>query len=106
MVAKVKSKSSFQIHSLIMLVLMCSGWFLPEGNILTEYGVRISMIFLGCIWGWIFVGLVEPSLLALVFLVLAGQVQRRKLLVPASVAKSLSWLYSSACLPNGWKTSA
>ena len=72
MAAKVKSKSSFQIHSLIMLVLMCSGWFLPEGNILTEYGVRISMIFLGCIWGWIFVGLVEPSLLALVFLVLAG----------------------------------
>lgn len=72
MAAKVKSKSSFQIHSLIMLVLMCSDWFLPEGNILTEYGVRISMIFLGCIGGWIFVGLVESSLLALVFLVLAG----------------------------------
>lgn len=51
MAAKVKSKSSFQIHSLIMLVLMCSGWFLPEGNILTEYGVRISIDFLGLYLG-------------------------------------------------------
>lgn len=51
---KTKSQTVFWIHSLIMVLLMCSGWFLPEGEIITEYGVRIAMIFLGCVWGWIF----------------------------------------------------
>lgn len=69
---KTKSQTLFWVHSLIMILLMFSGWFLPEGVIITEYGVRIAMIFFGCIWGWIFVGLVWPSLLALLFLVLAG----------------------------------
>lgn len=72
MAEKIKSQSSYMIHFLIMSVLMCSGWLLPEVAALTEFGVRVTMIFVGCIWGWIFVGLIEPSLLALVFLVLAG----------------------------------
>lgn len=69
---KAKSQTVFWIHSLIMVLLMCSGWFLPEGEIITEYGIRIAMIFLGSVWGWIFVGLVWPSLLSMLFLVLAG----------------------------------
>lgn len=72
MAQETKSYTSFLIHFFIMFALMCSGWFLPHGAALTEYGVRITMIFWGCVWGWIFVGLVEPSLLSLLFLVLAG----------------------------------
>ncbi len=72
MSGKAKSGTAFWIHSLIMVLLMFSGWFIPEGAIITEYGVRIGMIFLGCVWGWVFVDLVWPSLLSLLFLVLAG----------------------------------
>ena len=66
------SQIKLYVHTLIMFVLMCSGWLLPNGGALTEYGVRIAMIFVGAIWGWIFVGLIVPSLLSLLFLVLAG----------------------------------
>ena len=52
MSGKAKSGTAFWIHSLIMVLLMFSGWFIPEGAIITEYGVRIGMIFLGCVWGW------------------------------------------------------
>ncbi len=72
MSGETKKRTSFWIHSFIMVFLMCSGWLLPEGAIITEYGVRIAMIFLGCIWGWIFVGLIWPSLLSMLFLVAAG----------------------------------
>ena len=44
---KAKSQTVCWIHSLIMVLLMCSGWFLPEGEIITEYGIRIAMIFVG-----------------------------------------------------------
>lgn len=67
-----QSRTKLYVHTLIMAVLMCSGWFLPHGETLTEYGVRITMIFVGAIWGWIFVGLIIPSFFALTFLVLAG----------------------------------
>lgn len=67
-----QSRTKLYVHTLIMAVLMCSGWFLPQGETLTEYGVRITMIFVGAIWGWIFIGLVIPSFAALIFLVLAG----------------------------------
>lgn len=66
------SRMKLYIHTLIMLVLMASGWFLSEGQVLTEYGVRITMIFVGAIWGWIFINLIIPSFAALIFLVLAG----------------------------------
>lgn len=66
------SRTKLYIHTLIMLVLMASGWFLSEGQVLTEYGVRITMIFVGAIWGWIFINLIIPSFAALIFLVLAG----------------------------------
>lgn len=72
MAEKAKAKKSQWIHLVIMFVLMCSGWFLPSGETLTEYGVRITMIFVGAIWGWIFAGLIVPSLMSMLFLVLAG----------------------------------
>lgn len=62
MAEKAKAKKSQWIHLVIMFVLMCSGWFLPSGETLTEYGVRITMIFVGAIWGWIFAGLIVPNL--------------------------------------------
>ena len=71
--AEVKqSRTKLYIHTMIVLALMCSGWFLSEGQIMTEYGVRITMIFVGAIWGWIFIGLVIPSFTSLIFLVFAG----------------------------------
>ena len=66
------SKKKLWLHTLLMAVLMGSGWLLPSGGTLTEYGVRVMMIFVGAIWGWIFIGLVIPSFSALIFLVLAG----------------------------------
>lgn len=72
MVEGVKSRKTLWAHTIIMGLLMCSGWFLPSGENLTEYGVRVTMIFVGAIWGWIFIGLIIPSFGALVFLVMAG----------------------------------
>lgn len=66
------SRKKLWLHTLLMVVLMSSGWLLPFGGTLTEYGVRVMMIFVGAIWGWIFIGLVIPSFSALIFLVLAG----------------------------------
>ena len=72
MAENAKAKKSYWLHLAITFLLMCSGWFLPAGENLTEYGVRVTMIFVGAIWGWIFSGLVVPSMLAMLFLVLAG----------------------------------
>lgn len=66
------AKKSQWVHLAITFLLMCSGWLLPTGGALTEYGVRVVMIFVGAIWGWIFAGLIVPSFLAMLFLVLAG----------------------------------
>ena len=66
------AKKSQWVHLAITFLLMCSGWLLLTGGALTEYGVRVVMIFVGAIWGWIFAGLIVPSFLAMLFLVLAG----------------------------------
>lgn len=65
-------KNSTWFHMIFMVVLMCSGWFLPAGAVMTELGMKVLMIFIGVMWGWMFLDLVWPSLLSLLFLTLAG----------------------------------
>lgn len=69
---KGKKMSLTWIYAVVMLVLMGSGWFLSPGAVVTELGIKVLMIFLGAMWGWVFLDLVWPSLLAMVFLTLAG----------------------------------
>lgn len=69
-----KNKSGMQIwlHPFIMAILMLSGWFVPTFGTITVFGVKILGIFLGMMWGWIFIDLVWPSLLGMIMLSMCG----------------------------------
>ena len=69
-----QAKSSFVpwIHTIIMFVLLASGWFLPTVSTITPFGMKIVGIFIGLIYGWMFVGLIWPSLTGMLFLSFAG----------------------------------
>lgn len=60
------------MHPFIMAVLMLSGWFVPTFGTVTVFGVKVLGIFLGMMWGWIFVNLVWPSLLGMLMLSMCG----------------------------------
>lgn len=70
--AAVKSSIRLWLHPVIMLVLMLSGWVLSPFGTVTEFGVKVLGIFLGMMWGWIFVDLIWPSLLGLIMLSMCG----------------------------------
>ena len=69
-----QAKSSFVpwIHTIVMFVLLASGWFLPTISTITPFGMKIVGIFIGLIYGWMFVGLIWPSLTGMLFLSFAG----------------------------------
>ena len=67
-----KSSICLWLHPVIMLVLMLSGWVLSPFGTVTEFGVKVLGIFLGMMWGWIFVDLIWPSLLGLIMLSMCG----------------------------------
>ncbi len=53
-----KSGIGLWLHPVIMVALMVSGWVLPPFGTVTEFGVKVLGIFLGMMWGWIFVDLI------------------------------------------------
>ena len=71
MAKEVKFKSEY-IHSLIGIVLMFIGFFIPPFATLTDVGVRVLFIFIGQVYLWSTVGSIWPSLLGLVFLGMSG----------------------------------
>lgn len=67
-----KGGISLWVPPAIMIVLMLSGWVLPAFGTVTEFGVKVLGIFLGMMWGWIFVDLIWPNLLGMVMLSMCG----------------------------------
>ena len=69
-----QAKNSFVpwIHTIVMFVLLASGWFLPTVSTITPFGMKVVGIFIGLIYGWMFVGLIWPSLTGMLFLSFAG----------------------------------
>lgn len=68
----VKSNKVSYIHSFVMIALMFSGNFLPAFGQITPLGMKVFGVFLGLLYGWIFVGILWPSVLGFFTLSLTG----------------------------------
>lgn len=73
-----KKKGIFFLHWLIVLALMLGFRYIPTMGEITPYGMQILGIFLGLVWGWIFLDFLNPSLLSflIVILFVEGQTVR------------------------------
>lgn len=60
------------IHTIIMFVLMIGIGFLPPFAQITALGMKVLGIFVGTLYGWLFIDLLWPSLIGLVGLGLSG----------------------------------
>lgn len=60
------------VHTVICLLLMFGFGQIPVLAPLTEFGMKVLGIFLGLLYGWIFVGNIWPSLAGLLALLLVG----------------------------------
>ncbi len=60
------------IHVAIMIALMLCGGFLPTFGQVTPLGMKVFGVFLGLLYGWIFVGILWPSVLGFFTLSLTG----------------------------------
>ena len=63
-----KSNVKYWINTLIVLLLMFGFPQLPVIEPLTEYGMHVAGIFLGCLYGWTMISVIWPSLLGLLAL--------------------------------------
>ena len=68
-----KIKMSY-VHVAIMLILTFGIGFLPPFAQITEVGMRVLGVFIGMLYGWIFIDLLWPSLLGFVTLGLTGYI--------------------------------
>lgn len=62
----------YYFHAVVVLVLMFGFGYLPPLEPLTVMGMKIIGIFLGCLYGWVFVELIWPSLLGILAIMLTG----------------------------------
>ncbi len=60
------------IHVAIMIALMLCGSFLPTFGQITPLGMKVFGVFLGLLYGWVFVGILWPSVLGFFTLSLTG----------------------------------
>lgn len=67
-----KDGASYWIRVAIWIALSVMGWFLPAGEIITAYGMKVVGIFVGLMFGWICLDLIYPSLLAVILMAFAG----------------------------------
>ena len=67
----VNNKKSY-MHVAVMIVLMLCGNFLPTFGQITPLGMKVLGVFLGLLYGWIFVGILWPSVLGFFTLSLTG----------------------------------
>ena len=63
-----KSNVKYWINTFIVLLLMFGFPQLPVIEPLTEYGMYVAGIFLGCLYGWTMISVIWPSLLGLLAL--------------------------------------
>ena len=62
----------YYINSAICLIIMFGFGYLPPIAPITVLGMQILGIFLGMVYGWIFVGIAWPSLAGLIALMQTG----------------------------------
>jgi len=67
-----KNKTWEWISIAIMFILFFGTQFLPPFGHITELGMKVLGVFLGLLWGWVFVDLVWTSLLGFFILALTG----------------------------------
>lgn len=67
-----KKNTMKYIHAAIMIMLMLCGGFLPAFGQITPLGMKVFGVFLGLLYGWIFVGILWPSVLGFFTLSLTG----------------------------------
>lgn len=78
--AKRFSAPAYYIHSAICLLIMFGFGQLPPVEPLTPLGMRLIGIFLGVLYGWVFIEIVWPSLAGLLALMLVGGMKPKQLL--------------------------
>lgn len=61
-------QKSYYINSVVTILIMICGRFIPPVGGITPFGMEILGIFLGAIYGWIAVGFIWPSFLAMILL--------------------------------------
>jgi len=72
MMAEKKSFGIHYFHCVMVFVLTFGFGLLPPIEPLTEMGMKILGVFFGCLYGWVFVDLIWPSLLGMLAIVLTG----------------------------------
>ena len=67
-----KKDAMYLVHSLICLAIMFGFGQLPPMEPLTPLGMNLIGIFLGVLYGWIFIDIIWPSIAGLLALTLIG----------------------------------
>ncbi len=67
-----KGNKSYYIHTLIYLLIIFGFWFIPPFGGITELGMKVLGVFLGVLYGWIFIGFIWPSLFGMMALGITG----------------------------------
>lgn len=63
-----KRKTAPCVHTLVMIVLMLMGQFVPTIGSIQPLGMQVIFIFAGIIYGWSTLGMITPSLLGIFFI--------------------------------------
>lgn len=72
MSASLSKNRSYYIHSVIFVLIMAIFWILPSAGGITEMGMKVLGVFIGVLYGWIFIGFIWPSLLGMIVLGMTG----------------------------------
>ncbi|MBQ3508647.1 MAG: SLC13 family permease [Peptococcaceae bacterium] len=67
-----KNSMMYYFHCAMVFILTFGFGYIPPVEPLTEMGMKILGIFFGCLYGWVFVDLIWPSLLGMIAIVLTG----------------------------------
>ena len=67
--AEKNSNVTWYVHHIVTALLIISGHFLPVVEPLTREGTVILLSFIGAIYGWSFINMLWPSVLAILLFV-------------------------------------
>ena len=70
--AEKKNPGAYYFHCFMIILFTFGFGFIPPVEPLTEMGMKILGVFFGCLYGWVFVDLIWPSLLGMLAIVLTG----------------------------------
>ena len=64
--------TAYYIHCIIFVLLTIGIGFLPPFGQITTMGMKVLGVFVGVIYGWIFIGFIWPSFFGMIVLGLTG----------------------------------